>query len=260
MAVLTCSFLSTLLCLCPCEPLSVFSSCVYGSFFLSHFQDSVLLGVPNWLLLFPQPFPANSTLFPWWPLSNLRSLAMFPNLYALSPCHHSPFVLKSTLTSVCPALASVFPISMNSANQSAKPEFWVFWFLLPLRVPHPFSHQILPRILLVFHVCSSLTFIAHSSPLNSHLCHFVPRLGPHACHFLVYDIYCFPDEGEISVLSKSDHVIFCIPHPKKILLWFSDGFRINIKCLNIRPVLYLSYIPPHPKLHLWELLTMFRNT
>lgn len=110
MAVLTCSFLSTLLCLCPCEPLLVFSSCVYGSFFLSHFQDSVLLCVPNWLLLFPQPFPANSTLFPWWPLLNLRSLPMFPNLYALSPCHHSPFVLKSTLTSVCPALASVFPI------------------------------------------------------------------------------------------------------------------------------------------------------
>lgn len=143
MALLTYSSLSTLLSLYPCEPLSVFSSCL-RLFFPSRFQDSILLSVPNWLLLFPQPFSTSSTLLAWWSLSNLWPLPMVSqSVLPSSPRHHSPCILN-TLTSVCPALASVSPVSMNGANQSAKPESWnqAFWFL-SLKVPHPFSHPIL---------------------------------------------------------------------------------------------------------------------
>lgn len=104
------------------------------------------------------------------------------------------------------------PTSQQSLSLEA------FWFLLSLRVPHPFSHQILTRILSVFHVSSSLTFTAHSSPLNSRLCHFLPRLWPHACHVPVYDVY-YQQRNLCTFEIRSCHFLYS-SSPKNPLMVF----------------------------------------
>lgn len=138
------------------------------------------------------------------------------------------------------------PTSQQSLSLEA------FWFL-SLKVPHPFPTQSLTTVLSVFHVCSSLTFIAHSSPLihvfvMSYLdCDHTPA---------ILQFMMFTTNREISVLSESDHIIFCSP-PKKFFNGFlmSSGYILKVLTSGLSLIFLICHLTLNYTCG--EILTMF---
>lgn len=114
---------------------------------------------------------------------------------------------------------------------------------LPSKHLIPFLTKSITIILSVFHVFS-LTFTAYPFPLNSGLHHFLPRLWLHACHlqFMIYTV-----NREISLLSKSYHVISWTPVPTKIPQWFPNVFRVMLNVLT--SYLSFTFVICHPTLN-----------
>lgn len=96
--------------------------------------------------------------------------------------------LKVNVPCSCFSISSLHEWNKSVTKAKNPNVSWILSLTSKHSIPSPTKS--ITRILSTFHVCSSLTFISYPYPLNSGPHHFLSRLLPYACHFLIYDQYC----------------------------------------------------------------------